>query len=214
MTGFTSTTGSEAVRMALRPLEWLSEAQKLSQRVRGIKSLGVLKWRPRCNSARMLPKLEFINKQGFQKGGIEKMKGRKPTAAALKVISGTNRPDRQKNEPRPKPVLGDCPKHLTGVARRTWKFYSREAHWLTAADRDALESFCVQVAVFREAAEIIKREGVLDESRPTVKAHPAVKVSKDAAAMMAKLAAELGFTPSSRSRLNIPEPDDDEELDW
>lgn len=142
------------------------------------------------------------------------MRGRKPTAQKLKLLTGTDRPDRQKNIPRPAPGEIKCPAHLTGKAREAFKHYAEACDWLTPVDADALESYAVQLHVWNEARKLIKRDGILDESKPTLKAHPAVNVMRDSATMMIRLAGELGLTPVSRQRLDIPEPDDDDDWDW
>jgi len=143
------------------------------------------------------------------------MRGRKPKSAKLKLLEGNpgKRP-LEDTSPKPKPILPKRSSHLKGEARRAWDFYNREAYWLTEADATILEVLCVEIGIACEARKIINREGILDESKPTVRPHPACKVANDADKIIIRLSQELGFTPASRSRLNLPEPDnEDDELE-
>ncbi|MBE0428396.1 MAG: phage terminase small subunit P27 family [Thermoleophilia bacterium] len=143
------------------------------------------------------------------------MRGRKPKPTALRVIEGNpgKRPLKD-NEPKPKPLLGGCPKHLTGDARQAWQHYAALGYWLTEVDSCLLEVLCVNIGIWKEARAIIKQEGIIDDSKPTLRAHPALKVAADAEKIMLRICQDLGFTPATRSRLNLPAPDDDDDWDF
>jgi P27 family predicted phage terminase small subunit len=88
--------------------------------------------------------------------------------------------------------------------------------WIKPTDQGALAAYCQMYARWRQAEELLDQEGavvdepVLDKDKNatqfvTKKRHPAVLNSKDAVLIMAKLGSEFGFTPSSRTRVQVPQ---------
>lgn len=124
------------------------------------------------------------------------------------------------NEPEIKPEIPDCPKFLTGEARREWHRVTRELHELGVigrADRMMLSNYCESWAIWREACEEIKRDGVTVIGREGhLIAHPASVRREAASREMLKFAQEYGMTASARTRVSVapktPEKDSLEKL--
>lgn len=138
--------------------------------------------------------------------------GRKPKPTALKRLAG-NPGKRPLNEREPQfaPTLPPCPRHVTGEARREWRRVGRELlrHGVLATvDRAALAAYCVAYARWVEAeAQVAKLGTIVKTSNGNLIQNPYLAVANRAMEQMTKLAAEFGMTPSSRSRVQVAEPD-------
>jgi P27 family predicted phage terminase small subunit len=131
------------------------------------------------------------------------VKGRKPatlpaSAAAVAEV------------PRP-PVL------LSKDARAEWKRAAAvlvERKILTPADYETLASYCIAIGMRNDALHTLAKDGATFVTPAgMVKRHPAVGNLNDAIALAARLAAELGLTPVSRSRV-IAHEDGGDDLDF
>ena len=81
-------------------------------------------------------------------------------------------------------------------------------------DRTALTAYCVAWGHLRDAEAAVQRDGLtLVGHRGIGRKHPALTVINQATAQLRAWAGELGLTPSSRSRLDLPEPEDAGESD-
>jgi len=129
------------------------------------------------------------------------MRGRKPYAQAVLDQAGTfkKHPTREnKNEPKPISGSPNKPAHIAAdfVASQYWDHVVQqldEMKILTKADRSILEVFC-ELMSLRKDAFIAK----------DLREH--VKLS----ALIRPYLAELGLSPSARSRLIAKAPDDDD----
>lgn len=134
---------------------------------------------------------------------------RRPKPTRTKQLQG-NPGKRKLNGAEPKP--GGRPTRpiwLVGEARKEWERLAGRLHTcgiLTAVDRSILAAYCVAWASYVEAVEAL-REGALVQVTATGYESPSAwwVIRRNAAAEVAKLGAELGLTPSSRSRLTVPE---------
>ncbi len=74
------------------------------------------------------------------------VRGAKPLPTHIKVMRGTQRSDRlNRNEPKVRPEIPPCPKHLGAEAKREWRRVSKELAGmglLTSIDRPALALYC------------------------------------------------------------------------
>ena len=91
------------------------------------------------------------------------MRGRRPKPTRLKVLTGNpgKRPLNE-SEPRPEPVVPECPPELGEVARREWDRLAAELGPLritTNLDRGALAAYCGAYALWAEAMEAIQKYG-------------------------------------------------------
>lgn len=150
------------------------------------------------------------------------IRGRKPKPTHLKVLQGNpgKRP-LNKNEPKPEPRAPYCPRWLSKRAKEEWKRIVPELEklgLLTKIDMAALAGYCQAYARWREAEEILEREGLTMEhtnkaGATNVSLHPAFFAAQKYLAQMKAFATEFGLTPSSRSRINLPEQKEEDEFE-
>jgi P27 family predicted phage terminase small subunit len=160
------------------------------------------------------------------------MKGRKPKPAAQQVAEGDPRrigvhklEQRAASEAKATRGLPNCPTHLKGLARKAWKFWSRELEAMgmdCRPDGPMLEGVCIAYANAIEAYETIQKQSTLVAKRAldpetnklvvvNVKPHPAVAQGNAAWALVKAFCSEFGFSPVSRSRLALEKGVADEE---
>lgn len=139
---------------------------------------------------------------------------RRPKPSHLKVVAGTDRPDRT-NPAEPTPDVGvpECPSWVKGKARTAWKEIGStlvSMGVLTVADGKALELLVEAYAEFRAADERVKEEGLTYETVSStggrmVRANPAVGIRADAWRRVRLQLIEFGLTPASRSKVSAAE---------
>ncbi len=156
------------------------------------------------------------------------MPSRKPTAQ--KVLTGTFRPDRAKNEPRPASTssVPRCPSSLGRHGKRLWRKLAPRLHrsdLLTEVDELSLELLCVAYDNYKRALELLDprdeifaledpdlASGLLSRgSKGQLRRHPAVDVALSWFSAVRSLLVEFGMTPASRGRIGLPhkEPEED-----
>jgi len=104
-------------------------------------------------------------------------------------------------------ALPRCPPHLSDVARREWRRISGPLHQaglLTVADRAALAAYCQAFGRWVEAEERLKETPVLLRT-PSGYAQqsPWLSIANKQLELMGRYMAELGLTPSARTRLDL-----------
>jgi P27 family predicted phage terminase small subunit len=138
------------------------------------------------------------------------MRGRKPTPTPLKELHGSNKPTNP-NEPVPEGALTDapeldCPEHFSDEQRAVWlqAIENSPPGMLKRVDAVALECWVVAHVLHRQAVRAQSRTSLLhrqggQNSLPVQS--PLIGLINKQALIMAKYAAELGFTPVSRPRI-------------
>ena len=145
--------------------------------------------------------------------------GRKPKPGNIRQFEGNREHRPIQNEPKPKPIKSiRCPSHITGTARDIWKRYVPKLQKLglfTEIDVDTFGMYCILLADF------FKYKAMVDAGDDITVAQSGFKQISAAAVLMhksfdrmMKIATEFGFTPSSRSRIEvkIDDPDDFDEF--
>ena len=153
------------------------------------------------------------------------MLGRKPKPNALHLLSGTTRTwHRERDEPQP---VGDL------LAPPVWMSDGQKAEWVYALehspcgllrmlDRNIFAQWCIASVDLTEAELAIRVEGKVvkkgGDQRITINAdgtqtktvrsvsmvkNPWVVIRRDAFDRMMKATSELGFSPTSRSRITL-----------
>ena len=146
------------------------------------------------------------------------MRGRKPKPSALKELEG-NPGKRAVNKKEPKPEAGipDCPDHLEGAARTEWNRITRqlkELGMISKIDRAALAICCTAWADYVKACNKLKKEGeVIISENGGLYQNPWVAIKKRSMDQVLKFYAEFGMTPSSRSRVKVETPGEEEEME-
>ena len=147
------------------------------------------------------------------------MRGRKPKPNSIKNLEG-NPGKRRINDREPIPPSGvpDCPEFLEGEARAEWfrtAAMLSDMGLLTPADRSALAAYCLCYARWVAAEEQVKKYGTIVKSpeRGFPMKSPYLTVADQALENMRKFMVEFGLTPSSRSRIRIPDGQQRDEFD-
>jgi P27 family predicted phage terminase small subunit len=136
--------------------------------------------------------------------------GRKPKPTAIKRLEGNPglRPLNDR-EPRPRVCIPRCPVHVKGVARREWHRIGAilaRLGVLTEADRVALEIYCVTYQHWIEAEAMIAKSGLVIKGKyEKLIMNPFFVIAQRTAIQLQTIMCEFGLTPSSRSRLSIPD---------
>jgi P27 family predicted phage terminase small subunit len=139
--------------------------------------------------------------------------GRKPKPTPLKVIEGTDRPDRvNANEPKPKKCIPKAPKEMTKRVKKYWPKIAKQLNAcgiLTELDANALGAYCEMYLRWTDANKKLEKHGliVLSPSKYPIQS-PYLAISNKALEQMQKIAVEFGMTPSSRSRIQVPDGDE------
>lgn len=136
------------------------------------------------------------------------MIGRKPKPTHLKLIQG-NPGKRPLNvsEPLPQGNLNVPPDWLTPDQQAGWA-YAVEASprgLLKCLDRSALTVWVVAEDLHRQATVAVGKFGLITKSpnKGQPMQNPYLPIINRQAQIMLKAASELGFTPSSRSRVQV-----------
>jgi P27 family predicted phage terminase small subunit len=154
------------------------------------------------------------------------MPGRRPTPTALRLIQqggklGTRHAERAKLEPHPDAIDPDAPPvAFTPEQRKVWDrvIASAPAGLLSRMDADLLVNVVILTAMRDQwLAELNAQGGALmvkasDRKAMIVNQH--AKAIRQVTAQMRPLLAELGFTPSARSRVTVlPQQVEEDPLD-
>jgi P27 family predicted phage terminase small subunit len=134
-------------------------------------------------------------------------------SAALKVISGTDRPDRQAPKPvenlhsaAPKP-----PKNLSKAAKSEWNRLAPIAHrlgYLADSDLRSFALLCETLATEGIArAEVVAAGMTVSTGTGGLKPHPAIRTMETARAQAARLLEAHGLNPKGRSSVDPAPPD-------
>lgn len=153
------------------------------------------------------------------------MAGRKPIPTMLKLVSGTLRKHRiTPDEPQPVGNLLDPPEYFNDLQRTEWVYALDNAPpgLLRRLDRVLFAQWCIASVLLYEAEMAIRSEGLMIEKgggqRITIHAdgtqvktvrspvkvrNPWVHERNDAFNKLIKCTSELGFSPTSRSRITL-----------
>ena len=141
-------------------------------------------------------------------------RGRKPKPTVLKLVTN-NAGNRPLNENEPIPASRDleAPDSLIPDARAEWDRVASDliaSGLITTADLGALAVYCTAYGRWVQAERILAadakanpdNEGLtIETSNGNVVINPRLGIRNKAAADLMKAAAELGMTPSARSRV-------------
>ena len=144
------------------------------------------------------------------------MKGRKPKPTHLKIVGG-NAGKRALNRREPKPAgdLLDPPDWLTDDQKAGWAYAIAESPkgLLKRLDRSALTVWVVAEDLHRQATIAVGKFGLITKSpqKGDPMQNPYLPIINRQATIMMRAAADLGFTPSSRSRITAETDDGSED---
>lgn len=146
------------------------------------------------------------------------MRGRKPKPTAKKKLEGNpGKRKLNKREPKPRISANITPAQIDAGMKNFTTLYLpllREMQVFTDADMAAFELMSVHYATAWRAAEVVQIEGlILKDKFGQLHKHPALQILRDNSALFKAYAAEFGLTPSSRSRLQMPLPEESTQLE-
>jgi P27 family predicted phage terminase small subunit len=106
--------------------------------------------------------------------------------------------------------MPDCPEYLDDTARGEWQRTGavlREMGLLSLADRTALAAYCMVYSRWVQAEAAVKKYGAIVKSpeKGFPMKSPYLTVADQAMESMRKFMVEFGLTPSSRSRIKVPD---------
>jgi P27 family predicted phage terminase small subunit len=109
-----------------------------------------------------------------------------------------------------------APDFLDPIARKEWNRIAKEViplGYIGAADLGALAAYCSAFAEFVRADQKVQETGYLIAVKGKAVPNPWVRIRRDARLAVLKAAAELGITPSSRSRVQLLDDPDEKDKD-
>ena len=136
------------------------------------------------------------------------MRGRKPKPTHLKLITGNpgKRPF-NRFEPKPQGDLAEPPEWFTDEQKAGWRYAIEHAPsgLLKKLDASILAVWVVAESLHRDAAQKVATFGTVIKAPVTGVPiqSPYMAIVNRQALIMVKSAAELGFTPSSRTRITV-----------
>jgi P27 family predicted phage terminase small subunit len=161
-------------------------------------------------------------------------RGRKPKPDTVKKLQGNPgkralKPPAKSSEkavkPPPKadesatsgttPVL-KMPAGLPAAAQREWKRvvpFLEKAGVVNGYDQAALADYCLCVHRLAECEADVTKRGVLVEGERGKVKNPALQLAREYRNSIRQWCSEFGLTPSSRGRMNIPEPETEDEFE-
>lgn len=144
-------------------------------------------------------------------------RGRKPKPTKIKQLEGNpGKRALNKQEPKTKSVIPICPSHLKGAARTEWGTLTKELHALgliSTVDRAALAICCTAWADYVQASNKLVKEGaVIISDKGGMYQNPWVAIKKRSMDQVMKFYSEFGMTPSSRSRVKVDIPTEEDEM--
>jgi len=139
----------------------------------------------------------------------------KPIPTHLKLLKGTARKCRTNpNEPKPIGDLTSPPDWMTESQKASWEFaiYNAPKGLLKQLDQSILTVWVAAEDLHRQALEGIEKNGMVVKAPNTGLEiqSPYLAIANKQAQIMMKAATELGFSPSSRSKVSVKneEPND------
>lgn len=142
-------------------------------------------------------------------------RGPKPQPRALRLLQGGHPERVNQNEPIPPATdLPACPEWIKGYAREEWDRLAQDLYGmgvLTGVDTTMLAAYCMAYSRWRNAEEVLDQmaaqdgvtRGILVRTKEgNAIQNPVVGAANTARREMARLAAEFGLSPSSRTLLD------------
>lgn len=134
------------------------------------------------------------------------MRGRKPKPQQQHKREGTFRPDRHSPDSFQPTGLPECPSHLNDEAKAEWgRLVAELRPVLAKVDRAILAAFCQVWSRLVEAEmQVAATAAVIKTTTGEAKVNPWLRIADECRKQLKTLASELGLTPASRSRIDIP----------
>lgn len=136
------------------------------------------------------------------------MAGRKPKPTHLKVLNGNpGKRALNKDEPKPTGELKKAPDWFNETQKDYWNYAIENAPGglLKKLDKDVLIVYVCAAVTHKEASLAMAQSDLLTMTPNGMEIqNPLIGIINKQATLMLKAAGEMGFTPSSRSRIAVP----------
>jgi P27 family predicted phage terminase small subunit len=147
------------------------------------------------------------------------LRGPKPTPTYLKMLRGNpGKRALNNNEPMPEGDLTAPPDWMTETQKAGWNYAIEHAPTglLKKLDRSVLAVWVAAEDLHRRASEQVDKFGILTKAPNTGLPiqSPYLPVVNKQAQIILKAAEQLGFTPASRTRIQVEEPNRSENNPW
>jgi P27 family predicted phage terminase small subunit len=134
-------------------------------------------------------------------------RGPAPKPTRLRLLHGDQPCRTNYNEPAARPGTPEPPQELTKGGLAVWREVAQEVEHmglLTLADRDLFAAFCELAARFREATALLGRSSIVMKTPDGkgIQPNPLVRMQREAAESMKRLAGEFGLTPRARAEID------------
>lgn len=144
---------------------------------------------------------------------------KKPTH--IKLLRGSRtRKEQVAKEPKPHGNLLRAPDHLTESQKKEWTYFIANSPpgLLKRLDRSTFEKYIISIDLYHQAVVAVNNSGIIVKSpvKGEPMQNPYLAVLNKQALISIRLAAELGFTPASRSKITVDDPrsgSDDDSFD-
>lgn len=141
------------------------------------------------------------------------MRGRKPKPSYMRVLDGRASHSAKPNPDEPQPpgeLEGEAPPEwLSETQKEGWRYAMKNAPpgLLRRLDRSVMVAWvCAEDEHRKAAVQVAKLGSLLKSQGGTPYQNPYLAIMNKQAVIMMRAAAELGFTPSSRSRVKVEKP--------
>lgn len=147
-------------------------------------------------------------------------KGRKKKPTALKKLQGTLRKDRVNDDMPEFPIVlnGDVnPVFVNDYAEAEWNRVfdtCTDAGLLTTVDLSALAMYCNEIGIYWQMMDQIKETGPVIFEDGIAKRSPATMIANNALKNAMGISVQFGFTPSSREKVKIIRPAENDKPDF
>lgn len=139
------------------------------------------------------------------------MRGRKPTASVVKLITGN--PGKRafnKQEAKPPPAVPEPPIILKGDALREWRRVTvllADVGLITKLDRAVIAAYCQAWARWLECERMLASTGMIMRTPNGYPAYsPYLSAANKAMDQLRHLSEQIGLSGSARSRIKAAEP--------
>lgn len=144
-------------------------------------------------------------------------RGRKPKPTEQKILEGN--PGKRtlgEKEPKPETKIPPCPTHLKGEARTEWDRVTKQLlklNIISEIDRASLTAYCTAWGTYVKACKKLEKESeVMISDAGGMYQNPWVAIRNKAMEQILKFSAEYGMTPSSRTRIKVEAPNEEDEM--
>lgn len=143
-------------------------------------------------------------------------RGPNPEPTAIRLLKDERHQDRlNHHEPVPVAEMPEPPSEMAAPVAEVWTravLALADMGLARGADADVLRCYVEAVWTHQRACAILRQSGVLVQGTSgNLITNPALRVQRDAATTIRMFAAEFGFSPSARTRIEVggdPSPED------